>query len=71
MTKLIPPTTKKSQVPSTAADGQTTLEVEIFQDERELVRDNSSVTLTSSVFLPRVPHIEITFDNAGKSPKCE
>ncbi|KAI0263159.1 heat shock protein 70 family, partial [Russula aff. rugulosa BPL654] len=32
--------TKKSQVFSTAADGQTTIEVKIFQGERELVQDN-------------------------------
>ncbi|KAI7825498.1 heat shock protein 70 precursor [Kickxella alabastrina] len=32
--------TKKSQVFSTAADGQTAVEIKVFQGERELVRDN-------------------------------
>jgi molecular chaperone DnaK (HSP70) len=44
MTKLISRNTtiptKKSQVFSTAADGQTAIEVKILQGERELVRDN-------------------------------
>ena len=44
MTKLISRNTtiptKKSQVFSTAADGQTAIEVKIYQGERELVRDN-------------------------------
>ena len=43
MTKLITRNTtiptKKSQVFSTAADGQTAIEVKIYQGERELVRE--------------------------------
>ena len=37
--------TKKSQVFSTAADGQTAIEVKIFQGEHELVRDNKLLGL--------------------------
>jgi Hsp70 protein len=44
MTKLISRNStisiKKSQVFSTAADGQTAIEAKIYQGERELVRDN-------------------------------
>lgn len=75
MTKLIPRNTtiptKKSQVFSTAADGQTAIEVKIFQGERELVRDNKLLGNFNLVGIPPapkgVPQIEITFDiNAGK-----
>jgi molecular chaperone DnaK len=58
--------TKKSQVFSTAADGQTQVEIRVFQGERELVRDNKLLgqfNLTGIPPLPRgVPQIEVTFD---------
>jgi len=75
MTKLITRNTtiptKKSQVFSTAADGQTAIEVKIFQGERELVRDNKILGNFNLVGIPPapkgVPQIEITFDiDAGK-----
>ena len=70
MTKLIMRNTtiptKKSQVFSTAADGQTAIEVKIFQGERELVRDNKLLGNFNLVGIPPapkgVPQIEITFD---------
>jgi len=75
MTKLIARNTtiptKKSQVFSTAADGQTAIEVKIFQGERELVRDNKLLGNFNLVGIPPapkgVPQIEITFDiDAGE-----
>ncbi|KAL0578933.1 Hsp70 ATPase ssc1 [Marasmius crinis-equi] len=70
MTKLINRNTtiptKKSQVFSTAADGQSAIEVKIFQGERELVRDNKLLGQFNLVGIPPapkgVPQIEITFD---------
>jgi molecular chaperone DnaK len=41
--------TKKSQTFSTAADGQTAIEVKIFQGERELVRDNKLLSYIYSI----------------------
>ena len=75
MTKLISRNTtiptKKSQVFSTAADGQTAIEVKIYQGERELVRDNKllgNFNLVGIPPTPNIPQIEITFDiDAGKS----
>src|SRR5882762_8558644 len=76
MTKLITRNTaiptKKSQVFSMAADGQTAIEVKIFQGERELVRDNKLLGNFNLVGIPPapkgVPQIEITFDiDAGES----
>ena len=59
--------TKKSQVFSTAADGQTSVEVHVLQGEREMASDNKTLgTLPSRpAFPPRrrgVPQIEVTFD---------
>ncbi|THU77440.1 heat shock protein 70 [Dendrothele bispora CBS 962.96] len=58
--------TKKSQVFSTAADGQTAIEVKIYQGERELVRDNKLLGNFNFVGIPPapkgVPQTEITFD---------
>jgi len=70
MTKLISRNTtiptKKSQVFSTAADGQTAIEVKVFQGERELVKDNKLLGSFNLVGIPPapkgVPQIEITFD---------
>jgi len=70
MTKLISRNTtiptKKTQTFSTAADGQTAIEVKIYQGERELVRDNKMLGNFNLVGIPPapkgVPQIEITFD---------
>ncbi|KAI6033258.1 heat shock protein 70 family [Pisolithus orientalis] len=56
---------KKSQVFSTAADGQTAIKDKIFQGERELVRDNKLLDNFNliSILAPKgVSQIEITFD---------
>ena len=58
--------TKKSQVFSTAADGQTSVEVHVLQGEREMAADNKTLgrfQLTGIPPAPRgVPQIEVTFD---------
>ncbi len=58
--------TKKSQVFSTAADGQTSVEVHVLQGEREMAQDNKTLgrfQLTGIPAAPRgVPQIEVTFD---------
>ena len=58
--------TKKSQVFSTAADGQTSVEVHVLQGEREMAADNKTLgrfQLTGIAPAPRgVPQIEVTFD---------
>ena len=58
--------TKKSQVFSTAADGQTQVEMKVHQGEREMARDNKLLgqfQLTGIPPAPRgVPQIEVTFD---------
>ena len=58
--------TKKSQVFSTAADGQTQVEVHVLQGERELVQYNKTLgrfNLDGIAPAPRgVPQIEVTFD---------
>lgn len=58
--------TKKSQVFSTAASGQTAVEIRVFQGERELVKDNKLIgnfQLTGIPPAPKgVPQIEVTFD---------
>ncbi|KPU44125.1 chaperone protein DnaK [Oxobacter pfennigii] len=58
--------TKKSQVFSTAADGQTSVEIHVLQGERQMARDNKTLgrfTLTGIPPAPRgVPQIEVTFD---------
>ncbi|KAL1915724.1 uncharacterized protein VTP21DRAFT_6483 [Calcarisporiella thermophila] len=58
--------TKKSQIFSTAADGQTAVEIKVFQGERELVRDNKLLGNFQLVGIPPapkgVPQIEVTFD---------
>lgn len=58
--------TKKSQIFSTAADGQTTVEINIVQGERQMAADNKSLgrfTLSGIAPAPRgVPQIEVTFD---------
>uniref|UniRef100_A0A8C5W5Y9 Stress-70 protein, mitochondrial n=1 Tax=Microcebus murinus TaxID=30608 RepID=A0A8C5W5Y9_MICMU len=58
--------TKKSQVFSTAADGQTQVEIKVCQGEREIAGDNKLLgqfTLIGIPPAPRgVPQIEVTFD---------
>ena len=58
--------TKKSQVFSTAADGQTSVEVHVLQGEREMATYNKTLgrfQLTGIAPAPRgVPQIEVTFD---------
>ena len=58
--------TKKSQIFSTAADGQTSVEVHVLQGEREMAADNKTLgrfQLAGIPAAPRgVPQIEVTFD---------
>ena len=58
--------TKKSQIFSTAADGQTSVEVHVLQGEREMAQYNKTLgrfQLTGIAPAPRgVPQIEVTFD---------
>ena len=58
--------TKKSQIFSTAADGQTSVEVHVLQGEREMAAYNKTLgrfQLTGIMPAPRgVPQIEVTFD---------
>lgn len=58
--------TKKSQVYSTAADGQTSVEIHILQGEREFAKDNKTLGLFRLDGIPAaprgVPQIEVTFD---------
>merc|ERR1712180_300094 len=70
MTKLINRNTtiptRKSQVFSTAADGQTQVEIKVHQGEREMAADNKMLgqfTLVGIPPAPRgVPQVEVTFD---------
>lgn len=58
--------TRKSQVFSTAADGQTSVEIHVVQGEREMAGDNKSLgrfTLSGIAPAPRgIPQIEVSFD---------
>jgi len=58
--------TSKSQIFSTAADGQTSVEIHCLQGEREMAGDNKTLgkfQLTGIPAMPRgVPQIEVTFD---------
>ena len=70
MTKIIERNTtiptKKSQVFSTAADGQTQVEVNVLQGEREFARDNKQLGLFRldgiAPATRGIPQIEVTFD---------
>jgi len=70
MTKLITRNTtiptRKSQVFSTAADGQTQVEIKVHQGEREMATDNKILGQFSLIGIPPaprgVPQIEVTFD---------
>ncbi|WDC83902.1 molecular chaperone DnaK [Caloramator sp. mosi_1] len=58
--------TRKSQIFSTAADGQTSVEIHVLQGERPMAKDNKTLgrfTLSGIPPAPRgVPQIEVTFD---------
>jgi molecular chaperone DnaK len=70
MTKLIERNTtipaKKSEVFSTAADSQTSVDVHVLQGERDFAKDNRTLGNFSLVGLPPaprgVPKVEVTFD---------
>merc|ERR1712176_1513075 len=70
MTKLIPRNTtiptKKQQTFSTAADNQTSVEINVYQGEREFVRDNKLLGNFDLVGIPPsprgVPQIDVAFD---------
>lgn len=70
MTKIIPRNTtipvKKSEVFSTAADGQTSVDIHVLQGEREMASDSKSLgnfRLDGIPAAPRgIPQIEVTFD---------
>ena len=70
MTKLIDRNTtiptSKTEVYSTAADNQTSVEINVLQGERELARDNKSLGKFQLTGIPAarrgVPQIEVTFD---------
>ena len=70
MTKLINRNTtipsRKSEIFSTAADNQTTVDIHVLQGEREMATDNKSIgrfQLTGIPPAPRgIPQIEVTFD---------
>ncbi len=58
--------TQKSEVFSTAADNQTSVEVHVLQGEREMARDNRTLGKFHLVGIPAaprgVPQVEVTFD---------
>lgn len=58
--------TKKSQIFSTAADNQTSVEVHVLQGEREFARDNKTLGVFHLDGIPAarrgVPQIEVSFD---------
>jgi molecular chaperone DnaK len=58
--------TKKSQVFSTAEDGQTAVTINVYQGEREMAQDNKSLGRFDLAGIPPaprgVPQIEVTFD---------
>src|SRR6202163_2652589 len=58
--------TRKSEVFSTAADSQTSVEIKVFQGERALAKDNRLLGVCQLVGIPPaprgVPQIEVTFD---------
>jgi molecular chaperone DnaK len=58
--------TRKSEIFSTAADSQTSVEVHVLQGEREMARDNRTLGKFHLVGIPAaprgVPQVEVTFD---------
>ena len=70
MTRLIPRNTtiptKKTEIFSTAADNQTSVEIHVLQGEREMARDNRTLGRFILDGIPNaargVPQVEVTFD---------
>lgn len=70
MTKMIPRNTtiptRKTEVYSTAADNQTSVEIHVLQGEREMARDNKTLGRFTLSGIPAarrgVPQIQVTFD---------
>ncbi len=70
MTKLIERNTtiptRKSEIFSTAADSQTSVEIHVLQGEREMARDNRTLGRFHLVGIPPaprgIPQVEVTFD---------
>src|SRR5436189_3685111 len=70
MTKLIERNTtiptRKSEIFSTAADTQTSVEIKVFQGERAMARDNRLLGVFQLVGIPPaprgIPQVEVTFD---------
>ncbi len=70
MTKMIDRNTtiptSKAEIYSTAADNQTSVEINVLQGEREMARDNKSLGKFNLTGIPAarrgVPQIEVTFD---------
>ncbi|WP_058985601.1 molecular chaperone DnaK [Hugonella massiliensis] len=70
MTKMIPRNTtiptRKTEIYSTAADNQTSVEIHVLQGEREMARDNKTLGKFQLTGIPAarrgVPQIEVTFD---------
>ena len=58
--------TRKGEIFTTAADGQTSVEIHVLQGEREMARDNRTLGRFNLVGVPTaprgVPQIEVTFD---------
>jgi molecular chaperone DnaK len=58
--------TRKSEVFSTAADSQTSVEIKVYQGERSMARDNRLLGVFQLVGIPPaprgIPQIEVTFD---------
>ncbi len=62
---------KKSQVFSTAGDGQTSVEVHVLQGERDFAKDNKTLGMFRLDGIPAaprgIPQIEVTFDRQGRN----
>ena len=58
--------TRKSEIFSTAADNQTSVEIHVLQGEREMARDNRTLGKFQLIGIPSaprgVPQVEVTFD---------
>ena len=80
MTKMIDRNTtiptRKTEVYSTAADNQTSVEIHVLQGERQMAKDNKTLGRFQLSGIPAarrgVPQIEVTFDidANGKCPSC-
>ena len=58
--------TRKSEIFSTAADSQTSVEIKVYQGERAMARDNRMLGVFQLIGIPRaprgIPQVEVTFD---------